>query len=461
MGRRTKVRLTSRPNILVTLTDQQSATMMSIAGNPWLRTPALDSLADSGVRFERAYCTNPVCIASRFSLLTGRMPNEIGMISNSTEEVSPLTAAQRKMGLGYMLRAAGYVPAYGGKVHLPHLEAQDLGFEVICQDERDELARVAVEYLQQPHSEPFCLFVSLINPHDICLMALRDHAATAEEKRLVAVGMTETEELDRALVRPRGVPAEEFFAMHCPPLPANHQPQADEPEILQELLDQRPFRRAAAEKWSPQRWREHRWAYARLTERVDRQIGVVLAALRASGQMDNTLIVFTSDHGDMDAAHRLEHKSTLYEEVCNVPLLVCPPGSPGRGRVDRTHLVSNGLDLLPTLCDYAGVPAPVLPHGRSLRPLLDGDGTSWRESLPVEAAVGRMIVTPRFKYCRYELSANGEQLLDRVDDPGEMRNALHDPQHAAVVQELREEFARTFGTAERDQEAVLWALVNS
>jgi arylsulfatase A-like enzyme len=156
---------------------------------------------------------------------------------------------------------------------------------------------------------------------------------------------------------------------------------------------------------------------------VDREIGTVLDSLRESGLEDNTLTVLTSDHGDMDSAHRLEHKSVLYEESVRVPLVMSYTGMIPKGIVDNTHLVSNGLDLLPTLCDYAGIEIPEELQGRSLRPLADGkDKAQWRDFVVCESQNGRMLRTERFKYCIYDSGRSREQLTDLEHDAGEMRN---------------------------------------
>ena len=108
-----------RPNVLFIMTDQQHAGMMSCTGNQWLKTPALDRLAASGTRFERAYASNPVCVPSRFSLQTGLMPSAIGMSRNEDSPQAAVTDAMVQQSLGNLLQQAGYETVYGGKVHLP------------------------------------------------------------------------------------------------------------------------------------------------------------------------------------------------------------------------------------------------------------------------------------------------------------------------------------------------------
>lgn len=435
-----------RPNILLVLTDQQSATMMSCAGNEYLQTPAMDSLAASGVRFDRAYCTNPVCVPSRFSLMTGRMPSEIGLRSNDANHIENVPHEIKEKGAGWLLRKAGYDSVYAGKVHLPKLTPQDLGFDVIETDSRDGLADTCARWIRQPHPRPFFLVASFINPHDICYMSIRESQQNALERGLVERGTVECRTLDQALARPSGISEEAFFSTHCPALPGNFEPQADEPDGIRETLEQWPFRTMARREWDEQRWREHRWAYARLTEMVDAQIGRVLKALRESGLDDTTVVVFTSDHGDMDSAHRMDHKITLYEEACRVPLIISQPGATHAGAVNTTDLVSNGLDLLPTLCDYADITPPGDLHGTSLRPIAEDRGSGRGYSpIPVENEFGRAIISGAFKYVLYERGAHREQLYDLRADPGETRNAAHDAVNLDVLKRMREAFEHHFG----------------
>lgn len=159
-------------------------------------------------------------------------------------------------------------------------------------------------------------------------------------------------------------------------------------------------------------------------------IMTVLGALKEAGLEDSTLVIFTSDHGDMDAAHRLEHKGVLYEEAVRVPFIMMHRGAIPGGRVDHEHLVSNGLDLLPTLCDYAGIDAPDGLAGRSLRPLAEGrNQAEWRGDVFVECHNGRMVRTKRFKYCVYEEGESREMLDDLDRDPGEMKNLAGSPRY--------------------------------
>ena len=454
----------TQPNILVILTDQQSATMMSCAGNRYFQTPAMDSLAGRGTRFERAYCSFPICIASRFSFMTGRMPsaidltvaNKLHSISDNDIETIPQEVIDHS--LGHTMRTAGYETFYAGKHHFPKMTVEDCGFTVLTRDQRDICADVCADFLLRRTSleQPFLLVTSFVNPHDICYLAIRDSMADDQERRLIENGKTEISVLNHALEIPPDIDEETFLMERCPPLPVNHQPLEDEPEAVQEILELRPFRAIAREKWTEKEWRMHRWAYGRLTEMVDAQIGRVLQALRQSGLENNTVVIFTSDHGDHDGARKMEHKTFPYEEVARVPLIVSLAGETQMGVVDDTHLVSNGLDLLPTLCDYAGVAPPAGLPGASSRSLAAGETPGdWRRTLVVESANSRMIRDHQFKYILYGSGANREQLFDLKTDSYEMRNLVHNPQYAAISQTLQNQL-RNWATEIGDTRTLDW-----
>lgn len=438
-----------KPNIILIYTDQQSAQMMSCAGNAYLNTPAMDYIAGNGIRFTRAYTTNPVSSPARVSLMTGHFAgkfsdkdgNEVRENNGSmripgiSEEVSNSTITS-------FLKKAGYDLIYGGKEHLPApLNVKALGFRDISDDEREELAEEAAKFIQGDHENPYFMMVSLINPHDICYMAIRDFAYTDQEKLLVERGEVECETLDWALQMPEGVTEQDFFEKYCPPLPPNYEPQIDEPEAIKSLIDSRDFRRNARDNYAENDWRHHRWAYCRLTELVDKRVQTILDAIMDSGQEDNTLIIFCSDHGDNDAAHRLEHKTVLYEESANVPLLAMWKGHIAPGQVDDNHLVSTGLDLLPTICDYAGIEGTADPRGKSLRPLFESRNIAWRETLGVESEIGRMVVSKeKLKYIKYDAVGIEEQLLDLNQDPLETTHFTNDPAYREKLEDLRNIF---------------------
>ncbi len=426
----------TRSNVLLIVTDQQHAGMMSCAGNRWLNTPAMDGLASRGVRFERAYCGNPVCVPSRFSMMTGTLPSRIGMDRNGPASF-PVTDSILQNSLGYVFRRAGYQTVYGGKVHLPGTKGKGVeayGFDVLTGDEREGLAQACEQFFEQDHERPFLLVASFINPHDICYMAIDAYTKARNKPLMYPKSDRERECMAEALQLPSGVSRKEFFDNLCPPIPDNFEIPEYEPPAARDT-DWRDFRQYVQENWSEQDWRMHRWAYARLTERVDTLIGRVLDGLRRSGLAENTTVVLTSDHGDMDAAHRMEHKSMPYEEATHVPFIVSCPGTTRRGYVDRDHLVSTGLDIIPTLCDFAGIPTPGELAGRSVKLLTASPDTrfSWRENLVVENEGSRVLVSRRYKYAVYDHGEPREMLVDLESDKGEMNNLAVKPRYADLL----------------------------
>jgi len=426
------------PNILFIMTDQQHAGMMSCTGNKWLQTPAMDRLAASGVRFERAFASNPVCVPSRFSLQTGLMPSAIGMSHNGDSGQAVVTETMVRQSLGRLFRQAGYDTVYGGKVHLPRKmkSVENLGYRSLTSDSRQGLADACAEFLKGRHEKPFLLFASFINPHDICYMAINDFNRTQQK---APIDNTDSKVCEAVLNQARKTgDISAFVEKNCPPLPANHAVPENEAEcIMEKYINPRPFQAYTREKWTQNQWRLHRWAYCRLTEMVDTEIQTVLEALKEAGLEDNTLIVFTSDHGDMDSAHKLEHKQVLYEESVRVPFIMSYKGKIPVGKIDKTHLVSNGLDLLPTLCDYAGIKTPEGLPGRSLRPLAKGKAVEWRDFVVAESHYSRMLRTKRYKYCVYDSGSRREQLIDMENDPGEMKNLAGVEDYKDVLEEHR------------------------
>ncbi|MHC4440212.1 MAG: sulfatase family protein, partial [Planctomycetota bacterium] len=302
----------------------------------------------------------------------------------------------------------------------------------LTNDRRQGLGDACAEFLKGRHEKPFLLFASFINPHDICYMAINDFNRTQHK---APIDNEDSRICEAVLDQARNTgDISAFVEKHCPPLPANHAVPEDEAEcIMAKYINPRPFQAYTREKWTEDQWRLHRWLYCRLTEMVDAEIKTVLDALKEAGLEDNTLVVFTSDHGDMDSAHKLEHKQVLYEESVHVPFIMSYKDRIPAGVVDEEHLVSNGLDLLPTLCDYADIKTPEGLPGRSLRPLAEGKAVEWRDFVVAESHYSRMVRTKRFKYCIFDSGRHREQLVDMVNDPGEMKNLAGDEKYKDVL----------------------------
>lgn len=401
-------------NVLVLLTDQQSATAMSCAGNSDLSTPHLDGLAAAGTRFARAYCAQPLCTPSRASMWTGRTPTELSVRGNGQR----LAPADLERSLGRLFDDHGYDCGYAGKWHVPELDVPEYsGFTRVHPETEVGLVDACSRFLAEDRDRPFLLVASLTEPHGICEWA-------------------------RGQTPPSGWVPEVAWS-ELPALPENHPVAAYEAELPGIARSRTPHATPTIQ-WPPDLWRQYRHAYYRLCERADAMIGQILARLRASGHADDTLIVVTSDHGDQMGAHGWSQKWVLYEESVHVPLIVVEPGHRNPGDV-RAELVSTGLDILPTLAAAAGIAAPEGVVGQSL---LESDRAAhWRTrvfaetmwTVPgVDNLTGRMVRDGRFKYTCYAWGRYREQLVDLDTDPGEMQNLARVGAHADRLRAMRE-----------------------
>ncbi len=399
------------PNILLIITDQQHADMMSCAGNKYLKTPAMDRLAREGIRFTNAYVTNPVCSPSRISIATGIMAGRFGILNNGMTARVPANVIQNS--IGNLMKSAGYDTFYGGKVHMcPKLNPRNAGYDVFFRDQREALPVACIEFLKKKRDRPFFAVASFINPHDICF-------AYSAYKGRSPKGKSSVEQLYQQ--------ASKMPLAQLPPLPDNFRIPVLEPEAINLYSKANAVTPAGTMRkvYNERQWRIYRWIYCRLTEQVDRHIGRILDALKRNGLEEKTLVIFTSDHGDMDACHRLASKGRFYEQSVRVPLLMRYKGQIIRSKVDD-HLVSSGLDILPTLCSYAGVAVPKSLLGKSLRPIAEGKPVeTWREYVVTENHTGRMLRSRRFKYCVYRDGKLRESLIDMRNDAGEMKNLVN------------------------------------
>lgn len=416
-----------RPNLLYIMTDQQCADAFSAAGCADVRTPAIDSIARRGVRFTEAYCSNPLCVPARTSMLTGLMPQESGVTYNNLK--LPVNASAF---MGSVMSGAGYDCGYFGKWHVPVpvADKERHGFATIAHTAAngvDSLAPDAsIEFLRRSRSKPFLLVSSFVNPHDICEWARG------------------TKGKDGPYVEPPS-PAQ------CPALPANFAITEHEPDVIRQV-QARDSSAYPTRDWSDEKWRQYRFAYYRLIERVDAHIGRILDVLRETGQDRNTVIIFASDHGDGNAAHHWNQKQVLYEESARVPFIVAAPGTKAAGRVDSRHLVASCLDLIPTMCDYAGVTIPEGLKGLSLRAPAEGRmPKKWRDEVVAETEFctfnksyeieGRLLRTGPWKYIAYSEGKLREQLFDMRTDRGEMRNLAVLTRHRADLEQCRRKLA--------------------
>jgi choline-sulfatase len=407
------------PNLLFMHLDQWYWDAASAFGCAHVRTPAIDRLAAQGTTFSLSYSANPVCCPARACWYTGRASSENGVVMNDQWPIAP-----EMPDLGQWLSGRGYDSVYAGKWHVSG-RGLTKSFRVLTPGSGvgevtdGAVSRAAEGFLRsrQAADKPFFLNLGFLQPHDCCYWVF-EHSAGESLTRL-------------------GPPPADL-----PPLPANHGHCEREPAPIV----QRRGKRGGDGGWSADHWRWYLWNYYRMVEMADAEVGRVLDALDDAGLAQDTLVVLTSDHGDGLARHGLTSKMFLYDEAARVPFLVACPGRVQAGARDERHLVS-GLDVAPTLCDFAGAEGLPKARGLSLRPLLEGKaGAPWREFLVTETfRTGRMIRTPEFKYIAYSGDPN-TQLFDLRSDPGELANLAADASKAGTLRDLEARLAAWEGS---------------
>ena len=404
-----------KPNIIYIMTDQHWAGAMSCAGNTDLHTPNMDRLADHGVRFTNAYCSFPLSGPSRAAMFTGYMPSQSGMDENE----KPLVDSLRHSTLGQVVADTGYDCVYAGKWHVNTISIPDgeFGFRNIKDNGDQGLAEACVDYLRSRRKgKPFFLVASYINPHNICEFA-------------------RGQKTPHATVPPAAME-------DCPNLPRNFAVSPYDARILRHEQSLR-YALYPTVDYSADDWRYYRNAYCRLIEAADAEIGKIVDEIDRQNLWKNTVVIFTSDHGDGYGAHQWNQKTALYEEVANVPMIVCLPGGRNAGSVSDA-LVNGGIDLMPSVCDFAGIS---VPHGRQ--------GVSWRQAAEngaglqdyivtetnfkqTSGTLGWMVRTPRFKYVLYDKGLYREQLYDMENDRGETVNLAVEAKYGEVIGQMRD-----------------------
>ncbi|MFP4248319.1 MAG: sulfatase-like hydrolase/transferase [Armatimonadota bacterium] len=438
----------SRPNFLFIATDQQQARTVN---TDVCQTPSIDRIADAGVRFNRNYTVNAICSPTRASLMTGLHVHGHGMYdcTHASDEARAKFRADLPT-WSESLADAGYHGAYFGKWHVersqdltqfgwrhfdecrdlaqwrrehgcegspPRLLSKSLGgngyvdrelYAIV--DEPGDLQRPgciygrALNYFEEHFAggdEPWCMFISTPEPHDpyVC--------------------------------------PEEFYQLYDPDeieLPASFDDDlADKPNVLKRMqkvfapLTEEDFRVATA-------------CYLGMCSALDAQVGRVLDALQQSGQWENTVIVYLTDHGDMMGAHRLLTKGiTPYEEVYNVPLIIRDPGASGNGQ-ETDHIVSIG-DVCPTVLEIAGCEPFEETDFRSLTPLLQEPARDdWEDEAYAEFHGQRYFFTQRILWrdqLKYIFNAyDYDEMYDLATDPHEMTNVVEDPAYAERKEEM-------------------------
>ncbi len=447
-----------QPNVLVILTDDQRWDALGVVQRemgdaalfPWFETPHLDRLAAEGVRFSQAFVTTSLCSPSRASLLSGRYARAHGVYDNFTEYPDDLPGYPRR------LQDAGYETAYIGKWHMGEdNDAARPGFdywmshrgqgnyfdnEFNVDGTRTQVPGYyttvvtdhAVAWIERPHERPWLLVVGQKAPHGGPIQPDPRFAAAFD---------------DRDIRKPVNY--------------ANYRSSDGKPAWLEESLDT---------------WHGHNGplydlkehgafvrAYLATLLSVDESVGRLLDSLEATGQLDDTVVVFTSDNGFVLGEHGRVDKRTMYEESIRVPLLVRYPRLATPGRVVSQMVLSH--DLAPSLIELARATPLEDITGRSFVPLLSGTDVPWRSAFLYEYNYEKQfpytpnvrgVRTDDWKFIRYP-TGDGEpdrftaELYDLRADPHELRNLADDPAHAARRREMEQRFDEVSAEAGPDR----------
>ena len=435
----------SRPNVLWICSDDHAAYVTGCYGNELVRTPNIDRLAAGAMRFDRAYCNSPICSASRQSFLTGRYPRTVGVTLLTT----PLPESEST--IADLLAQAGYETASFGKMHFNNQLKH--GFE-----QRLDLPDWNRSLRQRGHTQ-IPPGVEVLGPWK----PFRDPASVwlnaAAAPYLMAADMHSTffaEAAERFLATRREKP---FFLMvsfiepHSPfHFPVEYRGRHDPAKmpvgkVGPEDEDQIPdiFRGLSHEQKQG-----IVAAYYTSTEWMDHNVGRVLAALEASGQADNTLVIYTGDHGYSLGHHGRFEKHCMYEPAVRSPLILRLPGGASSGRT--TAALTEFVDIVPTVLETCGVDIPPSVQGRSLVPVLTGRTDQHREHVFITYAHNEeaMVRDDRFKLTfargkrerddgyspRRPLTGHSITLFDLESDPDEYINLAQRPEHADRVQRM-------------------------
>ena len=463
-------------NILFLMTDQHNARVLGCSGNPIVQTPNLDRLAAEGVRFTNAYCATPFCSPTRGSLVTGLWPHEHGIIQNVDGAAHGITDANAIT--ENLLLDRGYKTSHRGKWHLgpysdvrcyrddkPEGRGWGMLREAVCPEADYPPQEGEVRLFGRPViMQDFMLEAhrtwdsyDKIPPQDISIIG---RSALPREGTVEAwyteqvCGLMEKHRSENWMITWSVSPPHAFwvcpdpyYGMYDPAgfaLPTN---LSEMPDVVRQSVGYR-----LAQLLGERGIREYLRCYYGQVSMVDWYTGQILAKLDELGLAERTLVVFTSDHGDMQGGHGIVCKSVpaMYEEITRVPLMFRLPGRIPAGGTPDVHALS--VDMMPTLLDYVGVPAPEGIAGRSLRPFIEGqpdDGApafSERTGLNYNW-VERMICRDGWKYVFH--SAWPSELYSLKDDPGEVRNLFGDPGAQAVRDDLHRQL-REWMTATKD-----------
>lgn len=439
----------TRPNVLFMVSDDLAVTQGSY-GHPQAKTPHLDALALRGVLFSRAYCQFPHCNPSRASMLSGLRPNQTRVTDNADVLYDNVPGV---VTLPHYFRQQGYATARCGKIfHLgipTGLESKDdpqaWDFGTPFKDERPYPSKRESAVKVKTGKKQGLVWQEIPGEDDaLCDGGFVRTAADWLKKRdatkpfFLAVGFHRPH-------LPLVAPAKYFDQYPLESITLPEAPANDVDDIPA------PARNGSVPGYAmtstPEQRRASIRAYLACVSYVDAQVGYMMESLKEQGLLENTIVVFTSDHGWHLGEHDLWHKRSLFEESAGVPLIISAPGLKGNGR--RTTSLAELLDLYPTLCDLSGLTMPAHAQGKSLRAVLDDPSVAIHEAAFTQARRGadaqfwgRSIRTSRWRCTEWNEGRDGIELYDHDNDPHEYTNLASSKEHSDTLAQLRAALAK-------------------
>jgi choline-sulfatase len=440
------------PNILLMMADQHSPHVLGCYGDRVVKTPHLDRLAGRGVRFDNTYCQAPLCVPSRMSFLTSRQPSDNRVWINANELASDVPTFAHALGAG------GYYTTLIGRMHFVGPD-QNHGFETrLVGDLTPKFPDVPIPLppqLLHGATDSSLAAVTIAGPGHTAYQAFDEDVTKAT---VAFLG-------DAAKRRQPFCAVAGFVLPHSPFVCSKadwdyYYDRVTVPEIPPGYLENL---HPAVKAWRRDRGVEHvtkeetrraRAGYYGLVTEHDRHIGRILDALDRSGLRENTMVVYTSDHGEKAGENGMWWKFNFFEGSVTVPLIVAFPGRFPAGRV--VSEVVNLLDVGPTLCDAAGTETMPLARGKSLLGLLAGKTTDWpNEAYSELPAIRDVPATRMYRRDQWKLvhfDGMRPQLFDLASDPREFHDLGEDPAHAAIRDELQKKATENWFPQEINRE---------
>ena len=441
-----------RPNVLLLYTDEQRWDTIRYGGNDQIHTPHLDALAKSGALFQNAFCNSPVCMPSRMSLLSGQYPSTIGCTCNGIEMPEDVLTVHK------VLKPYGYHTTSNGKLHFlnhahrDHREAHPTyGFDqLIVSDDFGCYEDAYIKWVAEkdPSQVENCRNSSAPavtkNRIDIPGRTHAMHKPYAfhgpEELTHSAFVAEETIDYMRRHHHEPFYAIAGFFSPHGPVNPPQRFVDMYDPDTLSSPHMNEDENRFGL---SDHEWRVAKAYYYALITHVDDQVGRIMGALDEMGLREDTLVIFTSDHGDHMGDHGRTGKRTPEDSCTRIPLIASyPRRMAARGVYSQ---IIEQVDIAATILDYCGVQTPPIMPGRSVRPLLEGGGYVERTSAFIEhrfpfGESWKAVRTADYEYVTYN---TGQELLyDMQRDPHQLRDVSGDASYAAALHAMRAEILK-------------------